>query len=87
MRAKLKKPFNGLPELGCPDPPRLARTIERQREASVKNIFAGNLDSAATDLSVYSLFERTGAVAAGSAKAQGREAEGNQGAQCGRNRS
>lgn len=50
------------PEPGCPDVPRLARTIERQKEYFVKNIFVGNLDFAATDSSVRSLFERYGTV-------------------------
>jgi cold-inducible RNA-binding protein len=50
------------PELGCPDPPRFARTIERQKEFIVKNIFVGNLDFAATESSVRSMFEPYGAV-------------------------
>ena len=44
------------------DPPRLARTIERQKELKVKNIFVGNLDFAATDSSVRVMFERYGTV-------------------------
>src|SRR5579875_2185607 len=51
-----------LPELGCPDLPRLARTIERQKRVTVKNIFVGNLDFAATDSSVRSIFEQYGTV-------------------------
>jgi cold-inducible RNA-binding protein len=50
------------PELGCPDLPCLARTIERQKELIVKNIFVGNLDFAATDSSVRAMFERYGTV-------------------------
>jgi len=50
------------PELGCPDLPRLARTIERQKELEVKNIFVGNLDFAATDSSVRAMFEQYGTV-------------------------
>jgi cold-inducible RNA-binding protein len=46
------------------DPPSLARTIERQKESKckMKSIFVGNLDFAATDSSVRSLFERYGNV-------------------------
>jgi RNA recognition motif-containing protein len=51
-----------LPKLGRPDLPRLARTIERQKELKVKNIFVGNLDFAATDSSVRSMFEQYGTV-------------------------
>src|ERR1043165_4575063 len=51
-----------LPELGRPDLPRLARTIERQKEFKVKNIFVGNLDFAATDSSVRAMFEQYGTV-------------------------
>ncbi len=50
------------PELGCPDLPRLARTIERQKEYKLKNIFVGNLDFAATDSSVRAMFEQYGTV-------------------------
>ena len=58
LRCLLKVP----PELGCPDLPRLARTIERQKRVKVKNIFVGNLDFAATDSSVRAMFERYGTV-------------------------
>jgi cold-inducible RNA-binding protein len=58
----LEEPFNSPPELGRPDLPRLARTIERQKELKVKNIFVGNLDFAATDSSVRSMFEQYGTV-------------------------
>ncbi len=40
----------------------IARTIERQKEKVLKNIFVGNLDFAATESSVRSLFEPYGAV-------------------------
>jgi RNA recognition motif-containing protein len=60
LKCLLKVP----PELGCPDLPRLARTIERQKRVKVrvKNIFVGNLDFAATDSSVRSMFEQYGTV-------------------------
>ena len=48
--------------MAVPDLPRLARTIERQKEVRVKNIFVGNLDFAATDSSVRGMFEQFGAV-------------------------
>ena len=57
-RCLLKVP----PELGCPDLPRLARTIERQKRVKMKNIFVGNLDFAATDSSVRAMFEQYGTV-------------------------
>src|SRR5207302_1044226 len=41
--------------------PRLARTIERH-EATMKNIFVGNLDFAATESSIRTLFESYGQV-------------------------
>jgi cold-inducible RNA-binding protein len=44
------------------DLPRLARTIKRQKEVRVKNIFVGNLDFAATDSSVRGMFEQFGSV-------------------------
>jgi cold-inducible RNA-binding protein len=51
------------PELGRPDPPGLARTIERQKRVKeVKNIFVGNLDFAVTDSSVRAMFEQYGTV-------------------------
>ncbi len=50
------------PELGCPDPPRLARRLKDRNELKVKSIFVGNLDFAVTDSSVRSLFERYGTV-------------------------
>ena len=44
------------------DPPGLARTIEREKELGVKNIFVGNLDFSATESSVRALFEPYGKV-------------------------
>jgi cold-inducible RNA-binding protein len=50
------------PELGRPDLPRLARQLKDRKSKKVKNIFVGNLDFAATDSSVRSMFEQYGTV-------------------------
>jgi RNA recognition motif-containing protein len=44
-----------------PNPPRFARTIERQ-DNKMKNIFVGNLNFSATESSIRSLFEPYGSV-------------------------
>jgi RNA recognition motif-containing protein len=59
----MEVPFDGPAELGCPDPPGLpAQLKDRKSYLNVKNIFVGNLDFAATESSVRSLFERYGTV-------------------------
>src|SRR5580704_13605553 len=53
----LREPFESPAGLGRSlDRPGLARTIERLKESSMKNIFVGNLDFAATESSLRSLF-------------------------------
>jgi cold-inducible RNA-binding protein len=51
-----------LPQLGRSDSPRLARTIERQRELRSEKHLVGNLDFSATESYLRALFEPYGRV-------------------------